>query len=294
MSAEKKNYINNGYCLIKKNFFSLNETIEIEKILDNLIESQNPNLEIDNKVMGGKSLALQNFIDENIELKNYINRIFTDKEIIFTIKNNVGENFKITDIVYRKSYPGDIGLDIHQDADGENTIVLNLSNVEDYNGKTFFIKSSHKCKSIRNLIKRDSISFRLNKFFKFFFDFADCSRGSILMFDNKVFHGRFSNQAKSSSNTLLIGVYKEGSTINYDQNKNGFKKNINKLDLKKYELDIRRNLGDDLVEAKGADNYYLIPEQNKKISNEFLINKKYLKTMIYIILIKFIYFFKGA
>ena len=73
-----------------------------------------------------------------------------------------------------------------------------------------------------------------------------------------------------------------------------FKKNINKLDLTKYELDIRRNLGDDLVEVKGADNYYLIPEKNKKISNEFLINKKYLKTMIYIFLIKFIYFFKGA
>ena len=88
----KKNFSNDGFCIIKKNFFSKIEINKIEEILDKLVESQNPNIEINKKVMGGKSLVLLNFIDENLELKNYINKIFADKEIISIIKNNIGDD----------------------------------------------------------------------------------------------------------------------------------------------------------------------------------------------------------
>jgi len=289
----KKNFSNDGFCIIKKNFFSKIEINKIEEILDKLVESQNPNIEINKKVMGGKSLVLLNFIDENLELKNYINKIFADKEIISIIKNNIGENFKIKEIGYRVSYPGDEGLHLHQDADGENGLVLNLGGNESYNGKTCFIKSSHHFSNIKNLIKKDSISYRLIKISKFFLDFVDYSAGSILMFDNKVWHGRFPNQTNVPAKALLFGIYKEGSTINFEPEKNLFSKNINKLDLKKYELDRLRCLNDNLVESVGADSYYIIPD-NKKNNSNFLTKKKSLKTTIYIFLIQLIYFFKRA
>jgi non-heme Fe2+,alpha-ketoglutarate-dependent halogenase len=293
MELEKLNYFNDGYCLIKKNFFSASEALRIEEILDKLAEGHNPNVEIDTNVMGGKSLALQNFIDENFELKNYINKIFTNKEIVSKIENNLGKNFKITEIVYRKSYPGDKGLDIHQDADGENTIIVNLSGNEDYNGKTCFVKSSHQESSIKKIINRQSITFKLNKILKFFLDFMDFSSGSILLFNNKVWHGRFANQSKSSSSALIIGVYKEGSIVNYNR-KIGYKEIMNKLDLKNYELDLRRNLSDNLVERKTINSYYLIPSNNKKNNKEILIKNRNLKTIIFIFLIKFLYSFKRA
>ena len=294
MELKIKNFINSGYCIIKKNFFSTIEINKIEEILDKLAESQNPNIEINKNVMGGKSLVLLNFIDENTELKKYINKIFADKEIISLIKNNIGNNFKIKDIGYRKSYPGDEGLHLHQDADGENGLVLNLGGVENHNGKTCFIKSSHQFSSIKKLINRESISHRLLKISKFFLDFIDCSPGSILMFDNKVWHGRFPNQSNFPSKALLFGIYKEGSTINFEPKKNLFKKNMNKLDLKNYELDRLRCLNDNLVESVGTDSYYIKSSNNKKNIKDLLINKKSLRTMIYIFLIKFIYFFKGA
>lgn len=294
MEIKKKNFINDGYCTIKKNFFSTVEINKIEEILDKLIESKNPNLEINKNVMGGKSLVLLNFIDENLELKKYINKIFANKEIISIIKNNIGGNFKIKEIGYRKSYPGDEGLHLHQDADGENGLVLNLGENESHNGKTCFIKSSHQFSTIKKLINRDSISYKLIKISKFFLDFIDCSPGSILMFDNKVWHGRFPNQTNIPSKALLFGIYREGSTINFQPNKNLFKTSMNKLDLKNYELDRFRCLNDNLVESVGIDSYYIIPNNNKKNNNNFLIKKKSLKTIIYIFLIQFIYFFKRA
>lgn len=294
MEIKKKNFINDGYCIIKKNFFSTVEINKIEEILDKLIESKNPNLEINKNVMGGKSLVLLNFIDENLELKKYINKIFANKEIISIIKNNIGGDFKIKEIGYRISYSGDEGLHLHQDADGENGLVLNLGENESHNGKTCFIKSSHQFSTIKKLINRDSISHKLIKISKFFLDFIDCSSGSILMFDNKVWHGRFPNQTNTPSKALLFGIYKEGSTISFQQNKNLFKTSMNKLDLKNYELDRFRCLNDNLVESVGIDSYYIIPNNNKKNNNSFLIKKKSLKTIIYIFLIQFIYFFKRA
>jgi putative 2OG-Fe(II) oxygenase len=291
METEKSIFVKNGYSVIKKNFFSATDIDRIEEILDKLIESQNSNLEIDKNVCGGKSVVLQNFVDENLELKEYINKIFENKEIISKIKNYVGDNFKIRDIAYRVSYPGDTGLGLHQDGDGENNLVLNLGKLEDSNGKTCFIKSSHQFSSIKKIINRDSISYRLNKISKFFLDFVDYSRGSILMFDNKVWHGRFPNKAKIPSKALLVGIWKEGSTINYEPKKNFFKKNMNKLDLKKYELDRKRFLKDNLVETISSDSYYIIPS-NKKKNKDFLIKNRSFKTMIYVILIKLIYFFK--
>ena len=115
------------------------------------------------------------------------------------------------------------------------------------------------------------------------------------MFDNKVWHGRFPNQGKNPSNSLIIGVYKEGSIINYNnRKKNEFNEIINKLDVKNYELDIRRNLSDNQVENKTRNIYYIIPSNNKKNNKEALLKNKNLKTIIYVFIIKFLYFFKRA
>ena len=293
MIIKKKNFLNNGFCVLKENFFNANESAKIVEILDDLMDADNSNIEVNKEVMGGRSLALNYFIDENLELKNYINKIFVDKNIINVIKDNLGENFKITDVVYRKSYPGDIGLDIHQDQEGENTIILNLSSVESCDGKTFFLKSSQRLKSIKDLIKNGSISHRLSKVFKFFLDFGDFSIGSILMFNNKVWHGRFPNQSQNISSSLLIGIYKEGSTINYDDHKNVFQKIKNKLDFK-YELDVRRNLEDNLIKNKGLNSYQILSSNLEKNNNNNLLNKISLKTKIYVFLIKIIYILKGV
>ena len=36
--------------------------------------------------MGGKSLAVKNFIDEKLEIKRFTNKIFNDEKLINTIK----------------------------------------------------------------------------------------------------------------------------------------------------------------------------------------------------------------
>ena len=291
MKPEINEYNINGFCLLEKKFFDEKDIKRIEKIIDGFIINHNKNIEMDRIVMGGNTVAIKNFIDESTELKDYINKIFINEKLSNIIKNNIGENFKITDIVYRKSYPGDGGLDMHQDAEGENTVIINLSGSENSDGKTFFLKSSQKYKSIIDLIHRGSISVKLSKFLKFFFDFIDCSNGSILMFNNRVWHGRFSNQSRNISSSLLIGLYKEGSIIKYDAKKDNFQKIKSKLDYS-YELDNRRNLGQ-IGNFNKVLNTYAITTNN--LAKNDIVKKikiKSLKTKFYIYLIKFIYFFK--
>ncbi len=288
MNNFKENFDKYGFCLIKKNFFIDEEIKNIENIFDELIKGQNEKVEIDNNCMGGKSLAVKNFIDEKLEIKRFTNKIFNDEKLINTIKKNVGENFKISEITYRRSYPGDIGLGLHQDAIGENTIVINLSN-NDFNGKTCFLKSSHNFDSIKKLFKSSSISDKLTKFSKFFLDFIDTSRGSLIMFNNKVWHGRFPNKSRNFSSSLLIGVYREGSNIKYED-ENIFEKIKNKLDYK-YEIDQRRNLEHSSI-TKSQDGSYFINYEKSNKENNTIQTYKNIKTKIYISFLKLIYSFK--
>jgi non-heme Fe2+,alpha-ketoglutarate-dependent halogenase len=289
MNIEKEEFAHNGFCLLKKNFYTKKDIDKIEGYFEKIINKDSKGKNIDKKVLGGNSLAVKNFIDKNYELKIYLNRIFVNRQIINKIKNNIGKNFKISDIVYRRSYPGDAGLGLHQDAEGENTIIINLSNIENHNGKTCFLKASHKFSSMQDLINRSSISYRLNRVSKSFLDFIDCNKGSVLMFNNRVWHGRFPNLTNNCSSSLLIGVYKEGSTINYQNDKNSFYKIKNKLNVK-LELDKRRNLLHKKVKKKSQSVFYIIPDK-KLVFRKYNIRKKLFKTIIYIFLIRFIYFF---
>lgn len=288
MNNFKENFDKYGFCLIKKNFFINEEIKNIENIFDELINGQNKKVEIDKNCMGGKSLAVKNFIDEKLEIKKFTNKIFNDKKIINTIKTNIGENFKISEIIYRRSYPGDIGLGLHQDAIGENTIVINLSN-NDFNGKTCFLKSSHNFESIKKLFKSSSISNKLTKFSQFFFDFIDTSDGSLVMFNNKVWHGRFPNKTRNFSSSLLIGVYREGTNIKYED-ENTFEKIRNKLDYN-YEIDQRRNLEHPSITKNEDGSYFINCEKSSNENNTIQIYKN-IKTKVYINILKLIYFFK--
>ena len=205
------------------------------------------------------------------------------------IKKNIGSNFKISEITYRRSYPGDIGLGLHQDATGENTIIINLNN-DEFDGKTCFLKSSHNFMSIHKLFKSSSISDKLTKFSKFFLDFIETSKGSLIMFNNKVWHGRFPNRSKNYSSSLLIGLYREGSTIKYED-ENIFEKTKNKLDFN-YEIDRRRNL-DHISITKNEDRSYFINKENLDDENKNNKIYKNLKTKIYIIFLRLIYLFKN-
>tara|TARA_Y100000992_G_scaffold294492_1_gene254299 strand:+ start:2424 stop:3296 length:873 start_codon:yes stop_codon:yes gene_type:complete len=288
MNNFKENFDKYGFCIVKKNFFIDEEIKNIENIFEELLKGQNKNVEIDNNCMGGKSLAVKNFIDEKLEIKRFANKIFDDTKLSDTIKTNVGENFKISEITYRRSYPGDIGLGLHQDAIGENTIVINLSN-NDFSGKTCFLKSSHNFESINKLFKSSSISDKLTKFSKFFLDFIDTSEGSLIMFNNKVWHGRFPNKSRNFSSSLLIGVYREGSNIKYED-ENTFEKIKNKLDYN-YEIDQRRNLEHPSI-TKNQDGSYFISHEKSNNENKTIQIYKNLKTRIYISFLKLIYFFK--
>lgn len=289
MNNSKKNFEKFGYCLLKKNFFIDQELKNIENIFDKLISEESKNIELDNNCMGGNSLAVKNFIDEKLEIKKFSDKIFTDKTLMDIIKKNIGSNFKISEITYRRSYPGDIGLGLHQDATGENTIIINLNN-DEFDGKTCFLKSSHNFMSIHKLFKSSSISDKLTKFSKFFLDFIETSKGSLIMFNNKVWHGRFPNRSKNYSSSLLIGLYREGSTIKYED-ENIFEKTKNKLDFN-YEIDRRRNL-DHISITKNEDRSYFINKENLDDENKNNKIYKNLKTKIYIIFLRLIYLFKN-
>ena len=75
-------------------------------------------------------------------------------------------------------------------------------------------------------------------------------------------HGRFPNKSRNFSSSLLIGVYREGSNIKYED-ENIFEKIKNKLDYK-YEIDQRRNLEHSSITKSQDGSYFINYEKSNK------------------------------
>ena len=291
-----KLFNNQGFCLIKKNFFHKDEISkirdEIKKTLA-ILKAKNHN-DTSNIAMAGKSVLIRRITEHSDLIFDKINNLVQNKEIKFFLKGVLGPNYKITEIIYRHSEPGDSGLGIHQDADNEHTMVINLNDTDYIDGSTIFLKKSHNFyQTIDKIFPNNNISVRISNKLIFLFNWIKGKSGDIGFFSNRVWHGRACNKKKINSESILIGFYPSGSKVKFWNDyiffsENYFKKNSGK------ELADRQNfnLGTELIDNQESKTYIIKNNENLYKPQNNSQNYFSLKFLTFLIISKILYIFK--
>jgi len=291
-----KLFYKNGFCLIKKNFFLEKDVkdikFEINKTLNNLTNKKSEDKS--NIAMGGKSVVIRRITEHSEFIFTKINNLIQNDEIKFFLENVLGSNYKISEIIYRHSEPGDTGLGVHQDADNEHTLVINLDDTNQIDGSTIFLSKSHNFHStIENIFPNNSLSEKISNKLIFLFNWLKGNSGDIGFFDNKVWHGRACNKKENISSSILVGFYPSGSTVKFSEDHiffsdEYFKKNKGK------ELADRQNFNDgaELIDNGKIKLYKINNDQKFSKQNNKKNNYFDLKFLIFLSVSKILYALK--
>lgn len=210
----------NGFVNLGNNILELSEIIEL-KNLTNLIFN---NLKHDNlnKIKHPDYISSSTGVEGVMRITQHdsrihflINKIFSNKELHDMLINLLGINFKIWQINFRKSAPGDSGLDLHQDSKGELGLCLILDDNPNGDGSTIFIPGTHLFKK-RMIDLKVSAPKNFFKYVMFLFKKLKGKKGDIAVFFNRTWHGRASNKTNKNFDVILIGLIPNGGILTYE------------------------------------------------------------------------------
>lgn len=206
------------------------------------------------------------------KLSELLNKVICDQNIKKILEEVLGKNYKIWQIVYRKSLVGDKGLSIHQDAFGETNLSILLSDNQSGAGSTFFLPKSHLLKK-RIIDYGITIPLILLKVTSFIFIPFMGKKGDIGFFFNYTWHGRKPNNYKNSD-VILFSFFPPTASIGYED-----------LDYSEWSKTFINN-GNELSNLvnpkigtkKRQDNRYEIIKINKSDDDPFVIKLHKSKT----------------
>lgn len=256
----------NGFVNAGQIVFTKSEIDELINICTNIFNKFNSDYEngIKNEdfiVMNNIPLGFTRVPEHSQRLSELINNLLQNKNIIKILENILGKDYKIWQIVYRRSHVGDKGLSIHQDAYGETNMSILLSDNNTYSGSTVFIPKSHLIKKNLKSLGIQIPSF-LMRVFKFMLRPLSGKTGDIGFFFNYTWHGRYPNNNKIN-NAILFSFFPANSSIGYDHKdypkwSNEFLNQNNRLtslvnskigtkkrDDNRYEI-LKKNINDDV------------------------------------------------
>jgi len=163
-----------------------------------------------------KDSGTEGFINLPAHNKNslkILDSVVTHPKIISFLKEIIGSDYKIWDISYRVSKPGDNGLYLHQDGPGQLNMAILLNDNKLKNGNTAFLSSSHLIAKSQKSLKLEVPPLILNMF-SFLFDPLYGKRGDIFFFSNKTWHGRFANKSHKENKLIFIAFFPKGYRYN--------------------------------------------------------------------------------
>lgn len=126
----------------------------------------------------------------------------------------LGVNYKIWQINYRRSSPGDRGLSLHQDANGEFNLTVLLSDNATGEGSTSFLPASHRGQRMKDL--RIAIPAILDQpLMRLLCSPMTGRAGDIGFFFNRTCHGRFENRTTTVHDAVLMSFFPAGATYGF-------------------------------------------------------------------------------
>ncbi len=209
----------NGFLNIGNNILKLSEIIELKNLSNQIFEKFKHNNSNNGKhpdyILASTGVeGVMRITQHDSRIHDLINIIFTNKELNDCLINLLGNNYKIWQINFRKSAPGDSGLDLHQDSKGELGLSIILDDNPNGDGSTIFIPGTHL---LKNRMVNLNVSAPKNffKYFMFLFKKLKGKKGDIALFFNRTWHGRASNNTKNNFDVILIGLIPNGGVLTY-------------------------------------------------------------------------------
>ncbi len=196
-----------GFVNFSSNIFDNKDSDYLKKMSQNIynnLKSNHVDFINDDGAPGVLNLPFHN--KEYLEI---INKAVCNSALIKFLHEIIGNDFKIWDISYRISMPGDKGLYLHQDGPGQLNMAILLNDSFSKKGNTAFLSSSHLLFKSLKSIKLEIPPFLLNAL-SFMFSPMTGKKGTIYFFSNKTWHGRFSNKSKDNNEILFLGFFPKG------------------------------------------------------------------------------------
>lgn len=282
---KKNGFVNFGPSLLKKN--DINKLSSFSKKVYKKISREDPNCTDGNGVDGVLNIPIY-----DQRLAEIIDKIFANNSINTFLNKILGKNFKIWAINFRRSPQGDKGLYMHQDGIGQVNMVILLDNNLGGVGATAVLPSSHLYMQSQKKMNIE-LPYALVNFFRYFFKPLSGSKGDILFFTNRLWHGRFSNKSTKNHDVLMIGLFPCG--YSYD---NRFPKKFIDLNLGTYlgnilasELDTKNSITSN-CEARESSSIFLLKDSRYvlAIETQNYLTKihKPVKLLLFVFFIRFI------
>ena len=158
----------------------------------------------------GPTLIASNALGKSHSFDEIIGKVFENKMLKHVLESVLGKNYRIWNVSIRRASPGDSGLGIHQDTNGELGVSILLDDYKSNDGATVILPRSHlKLLKIREMFLFPLLSIKL--FNKDFLKPIIGPAGSVHIFLNRLWHGRFWNQLNVSRTSILVSCMAEGA-----------------------------------------------------------------------------------
>ncbi|OUR98827.1 hypothetical protein A9Q84_05285 [Halobacteriovorax marinus] len=204
-----------GFTNLGGEFLTSEEKLELKRVcvetLSNFDQTHNDFLHEKDGSSGFRALPIHN--EKSIP---YLEKIISHPKIKALLNDVLGEEYKLWQIEYRMSFPGDPGLDVHQDGPGQFNMAIVLSENPAGKGGTVFLKGSH---IVKKLIKKYNILIPavLTQVLSFLFTKLEAKTGDICFFLNRTWHGRLKNDSELCNEVILMGFFPVGGVFSYEK-----------------------------------------------------------------------------
>ncbi|HQS58895.1 MAG: hypothetical protein B7Y56_12715 [Gallionellales bacterium 35-53-114] len=164
--------------------------------------------------VGEGAWALTRFSQHHPAITQAIDKVVSNVNIKAILTSVLGEDYKIWQIIVRRSAPGDKGLNLHQDSFGETNLVILLTDNLAGDGATMFLPESHLFSKTARALGVEVPSIIANLLRGIFKPFKG-KAGNIGFFFNRTWHGRFSNTSSQNQDAILISFFPSGATFGF-------------------------------------------------------------------------------
>lgn len=209
MQSKIKKFKARGHINLGSSFLETKEMAElcqITKQIYNSIPKEHPD---SIKDKAGIVEGVLNLPLHNIRIGEIINNIVSQPSFNEFQKEILGTNCKIWDISFRRSKPGNTGLYLHQDGVGQVNMAITLDDNLEGLGATAVLSGSHLVPQSINQLKVE-VPPAIVKLFSAFLAPLSGKVGDIVVFSNRIWHGRFENKSKTEHDVIFIGFFPDG------------------------------------------------------------------------------------
>ncbi|HHZ84036.1 MAG TPA: putative 2OG-Fe(II) oxygenase [Candidatus Marinimicrobia bacterium] len=190
-----------GFAKGAGNILMPHEVLELKKFINELFEDESIHIET-----SSNDSSILTILGRNPRIDQLLEKIICHEDVQFVLSQVLGCDFKIWEVLVRRSDPGNTGIGLHQDALGQTNLVFSLSDNLSGSGATAFFSKSHILP--RWVVSR--ISWYPMWIASYLLTPLKLECGDSAIFFNRTWHARLVNNTSQFHDVIMIGIFPQG------------------------------------------------------------------------------------